>query len=74
MINRATALKILNPVLACLVLAQVTTGLCRGFLSRSVFGGVHLWGGILVAVAAVTHLALNWNWVRTVYFKPPARP
>lgn len=65
--NRNTALKILNPILALAVLCQLATGLFHGVLPRSAFELVHQWGGLLVAACAATHLVLNWNWVKAAY-------
>ncbi len=71
--NRAAALKVLNPVIAALALSQVLTGIFRDFIPKDAFGTVHKAGGISFAVAAVLHVILNWSWVRASYFagKPP---
>ena len=61
-------LKVLNPVLALLVLCQLTTGLCSDILPEGVFEPVHMGGAILLALAALTHLVLNFNWVKASYF------
>lgn len=67
MINRITSLKFLNPILALAVLCQLLTGLFHGVLPRSAFELLHFWGGGLVAACALTHVGLNWNWVRATY-------
>lgn len=69
MIIRSTSLKFLNPILAVVVFCQLLTGLFHGVLPRSAFELLHLWGGGLVAVCAVAHVGLNWNWVRATYLR-----
>ena len=73
--KRNTALKILNPLLACLVLNQILTGLLRSFMPWDAFRLIHQAGGISIAVAATLHVILNWNWIRANYFtsKPVVR-
>lgn len=63
--KRNTLLKILNPILAILLANQVLTATLRWVLARESFRVIHTGGGIALAVAAVLHLILNWNWVKT---------
>jgi hypothetical protein len=67
--TRNTALKILNPLLACLALSQILSGLLRGFLPWDTFKLVHLTGGVSLAAAAALHVVLNWNWIKANYLK-----
>jgi len=67
-------LKILNPILAVLVLNQVLTALLRDSLSLQAFAALHQGGGIILAVGSVLHLTLNWNWVRANFRKKKAAP
>jgi hypothetical protein len=67
--QRNTALKIVNPALGLLVLNQVATGLVGDLLPRQAFEALHEGGGIALALAAVLHLALNWNWVKANFLK-----
>lgn len=69
-------LKVLNPILALLVVCQLTTGLCSDLIPDGLFIPIHLGGAILLALAAVTHLALNFNWVKAAYFtrRPGSTP
>lgn len=62
--NKTKALRIVNPLLALLFLAQAATGLIHDHLSYEFFRLVHRTGGILLILAAVTHLYLNWSWVK----------
>ena len=67
--KRNTVLKILNPILALLLLNQLLTGLFHKALSHETFEILHGGNGILVALAALLHVILNWNWVRANFFK-----
>ncbi len=67
--KRNTALKILNPILGVLALNQIFTGLFSDALPREAFEILHEGGGILFAVMALLHLALNWGWVKTNFIK-----
>lgn len=66
--NKIKALKIVNLVLLLLFLLQAATGLLmlagvgEAFLA-------HVPAGVLLVLAGAAHLALNWGWVRTQYFK-----
>jgi hypothetical protein len=70
--KRNTMLKILNPLLALLLVGQVFTGLCHDELPPATFEWLHAAGGIAVAVAAVLHVVLNGSWVKSNFF--PGRP
>jgi len=67
--NKAMALKVVNPVLAVLLVSQLVTGMARGSLSHETFEFLHEGGGITLAVVAAIHLVLNWNWVKASYFR-----
>jgi len=67
--KRTTVMKILAPILAVLLLNQVATALLRFDISKEVFVFVHKSGGVLLAVVALLHLAVNWNWVKTNFFR-----
>jgi protein-S-isoprenylcysteine O-methyltransferase Ste14 len=63
-VKRNSVLKILNPILALLLLNQILVGLFHGFVPRDVFEILHQGGGIVLATAALLHVILNWNWVK----------
>ena len=71
--KRNTMLKILNPVLAILLLNQLFSAAISDVIPKSVFEFLHEGGGSLLAIAAVLHLLLNWNWVKATYFKEPSK-
>ena len=68
-INKPRMLKIVNVVLFFSVLNQVVTGLASDLLNSAVFGIVHPLGGIVTAVFAAAHVALNWAWVKATFLK-----
>ena len=63
------ALKILNPIIALLLLNQVLSALLNGILSRDAFETLHETGGFLLFAGVVLHVLLNWNWVKANFFK-----
>lgn len=72
--KRNTMLKIINPLLAVLVLSQILTGMFSDTLPYKAFEILHEGGGYALAVVATLHLALNWNWVKSTYFKRRTAP
>ena len=62
--QKNTMFKIVNPIIAVLILSQGLSGLLRPQLSQDVFQWVHKGGGILLLVGVGLHVFLNWNWVR----------
>jgi len=62
-------LKILNPIIALLLLNQAFTALISGALSRELFEKIHETGGLLLVLGVAIHLLLNWSWVKTTYLK-----
>lgn len=65
--KRNTALKILNPILAVLVLTQLVTGLSGASLPHEVFEVMHGGGALLLAAGILLHVALNANWIKANY-------
>ena len=58
-------LKVLNPILTLLIITQALSGLLRDQLSYEAFEIVHEGGGIVLIVAIVLHVILNFSWVRS---------
>ena len=67
--KRNYILKILNPVLAVLFLNQILTGILHDAIPKEAYEFLHEGGGISFAVAAVLHVILNWNWVKTNFYR-----
>jgi hypothetical protein len=62
--DKKTALKIINPILALLVLNQPFSAFLYSMTHREAFESLHVGGGIGLLIFAAIHLMLNWNWVR----------
>jgi hypothetical protein len=66
-------LRILNPFLFLSLAVQAVTGLIMFFDLKvpnlKMIFEVHGYNGLLFAALAVTHLILNWGWVKASYFK-----
>jgi hypothetical protein len=62
--QKNTWFRIVNPIIAVLILSQGLSGLLRDQLSQEAFNWVHKGGGILLLVGVGLHVFLNWNWVR----------
>ncbi|RJP85614.1 MAG: hypothetical protein C4518_16085 [Desulfobacteraceae bacterium] len=65
-------LKIINPVLAVLMLNQILTAALHGVIHRKAYAFFHEGGGILLAGLSVLHVLLNWKWVQANFFKKPS--
>jgi hypothetical protein len=68
-VNKNTALKVVNPILALLILNQPFSGLLLAVTDWEFFEGLHVVGGVLLLVFAVVHLMLNWKWVTSNFRK-----
>ena len=71
MISKNKALKIVNVVLAALVVNQIAGALLfgKGIISYSTFEWIHKRAIWVLLAAVLAHLILNWNWVKVNYFK-----
>lgn len=65
------ALKWINIILLVLILWMAGTGLGHDFIEHELFETIHPAGGILLIVFVLTHLVLNWGWIKASYFKGP---
>lgn len=62
-------LKVLNLFLFVLLINQMAGAFLYHRISHELFEWRHERAGILLAIVIVLHLLLNWNWIRTTYFK-----
>jgi hypothetical protein len=69
--SKNKALKIVNVVLAVLVINQIGSAFLfeRGAISYTAFEWMHKRGVWVLIAAVVVHLILNWNWVKANYFR-----
>jgi len=66
--NKTKALKILNPVLAVLILNQPLSIYLHESTHHEAFEFLHVGGGVLLVLSAALHLILNWSWVKVNFF------
>ncbi len=64
-----TKMKILNMVLALLMLVQFISGAMNERMSKETFEHIHVLGGLLMLIGVVLHLVWNWGWVKANFFK-----
>ena len=62
-------LKILNPILAVVLLIQIITGLLHGIFTRDMFETIHGSGAGILLACVILHLFLNWGWVKANFLK-----
>lgn len=67
--KRNVQLKVLNALLALLLVSQALTGLFRDSLPEKVFENIHVPGGLLIIAGVSLHVVLNWGWVRINFLK-----
>ena len=71
--NKILALRVVNMVLFFSFVLQVITSLVIFFKIRlpdaeAVFE-IHEYNGLLLILLAITHITLNWGWVKANFFK-----
>jgi heme A synthase len=62
--KRSGIMKVVNLLIAVLLVNQVLTGLLHVRLPGESFEVVHQGAGILFAGVVILHVILNWNWVK----------
>jgi len=66
--NKKTAFKIVNIIIALLIISQASSAIFRGLIGREAFEVLHEGGGVLLLVGVIIHVVLNWGWVRAQFF------
>ena len=71
--NKATMLRIVNAVLFfSFVLQAITSAIIFLRLKvphRQTIFEVHEYNGLLMILLAITHIILNWGWIKANFFK-----
>jgi len=62
--KKTAALKVVNVLLLLVFLSQVGSAFTRTVLPYELFHILHGYGGFLLLILVVVHVALNWNWVK----------
>jgi len=67
--NKQKALKIVNILLALMVIGILTSAILHDYIDKEIFEKVHPLGGFTLIILIIIHLSLNWSWVKSTYFK-----
>lgn len=67
--KKSTVLKILNPILAVLLVSQAVTGIFHARIPYETYEIVHGGGGYLFVAGVALHILLNWSWVKATYLR-----
>jgi hypothetical protein len=71
--TKASALKIVNPVLAGVAVLQAATAILFTFFSEVIPYGqvrlIHLITGYVLFGIVALHIYLNWTWIKSTFFK-----
>lgn len=68
--DKNAVLKIVNPILAILILNQPFSAFLSEVTGWGLFEGLHVLGGVLLLCAVAVHVALNWKWIELNLLKP----
>ena len=68
--NKAAALKVLNPVLGVLMVFQILGMPLKELLPVDIMlvYKLHALNGFFIGFLIILHVVLNWSWVRSTYF------
>jgi hypothetical protein len=71
--KKQSILKVVNPLLALAFLWVVGTAalhsLSHDLIPYAIYARVHPIGGYVFAALALTHIVLNWNWIKANFLK-----
>jgi hypothetical protein len=71
--SKASALKIINPILGTAAAVQLFTMVLFTFFEDSIpikqIRDIHVIGGYVLLGLVVIHLYLNWTWIKSNFFK-----
>jgi hypothetical protein len=65
--SKSGALKVVNALLAVLIVTQIGSGYYGMSMGSAAFDFIHRGGAVVLMVVAVAHIYLNWNWVKMVF-------
>ena len=67
--DKSATLRIINPLLAILLLNQPFSIILGALTHWDVIKDLHIVGGIGLLILAAIHLMLNWGWVRMNFLR-----
>ena len=65
-------LKVLNPIIAILILNQAITGMFQEPISHHTYEVVHGGASVVTVIAVIIYVTLDWKWISSNYFKRKA--
>jgi hypothetical protein len=71
--NKQKLLRPVNITLGCLFICVVTTALLDDVIPSDVYSVLHPVLGYSLAVCALSHIYLNWNWIKMNILRKPAK-
>jgi len=66
---KQTILKIVNIILAILILSQFLSGFFRKLIGKELFDLIHEKGALVLIAVLVIHILFNWGWIKNTYFR-----
>ncbi|MFH1189361.1 MAG: DUF4405 domain-containing protein [Candidatus Omnitrophota bacterium] len=76
--NKALALRIVNPILALSFVVQAVTGIIMLLRIKTPYTHLvfeaHEHNGLLMIALVTAHLTLNWGWITATFFKKSNPP
>jgi hypothetical protein len=67
--NKKTALKIVNIIIALLILNQAASAMLHDLIGHEAFEVLHEGGGFALLSGVIIHVILNWGWVKSTFVK-----
>lgn len=67
--KKADLLKVVNPAVGVVFLAQALSGIFHSAIPWEVFHYGHGLFGYFLVVLVLIHIFLNWSWIKANYFK-----
>jgi len=67
--DKKTTLKIVNVIIAILILNQAASASLRGLIGSEAFEALHEGGGVMLLLGVIFHVILNWGWVKSTFAK-----
>jgi cytochrome b561 len=74
MMRKSQTLKLVNPILFLVILAQFAVALGMKFFAQGWMYPVHEYLGYSIGLLALLHLGLNWAWVKSTYLAKSKAP
>lgn len=74
--NKNKLLKVINPILFVVLILQITTVILMlleiNFIKSLQVFVIHKYNGITLIILVLSHISLNWGWIKSSYFSKKA--